>query len=418
MRNLPVVFILLMLLTSCWPAKEKDKTSVINTAHLNHLYKEIVIGDTVRLGTVWIYCEAPDYRFVGDEDEGFTCVDDVARALVFYCRQYGISPDTATLAKIRTMTAFLLFMQAENGYFYNFIFPNGQINKDHINSRAVASWWSWRAFWALSEFNLLSAPALSDLQQQSRQAMDGLFTKMKPICAADTQQVDFEGIAVPQCLAELGADQAAVMVVALTNYYRIHPEEDVRKLILTLGNQLLRVQYGDSQTPPFYAFLSWQNYWHAWGNSQAYALLYAGRRLQHRPFVDAGLNEVRYFYPFCIDKGFVHEFKLTKKDGRPTIEAIKPFTQIAYDISPMILAAVEAYAITNETTYAHIAEQLAGWFEGKNAAKQAMYDSATGRAYDGINSASDINRNSGAESTIEALLSLQALEVVNRQRQQ
>ena len=36
-----------------------------------------------------------------------------------------------------------------------------------------------------------------------------------------------------------------------------------------------------------------------------------------------------------------------------------------------------------------------------------MYDPATGRCYDGINSPVDINRNSGAESTIEALLALQ-----------
>ena len=39
-----------------------------------------------------------------------------------------------------------------------------------------------------------------------------------------------------------------------------------------------------------------------------------------------------------------------------------------------------------------------------------MYDHLTGRAYDGINSTSKTNYNSGAESTIEALLSIQAIE--------
>jgi hypothetical protein len=393
---------------SCTPAKKEAPQTRLNAAHLDHLYEEIQVGDR-RLGAVWIYCEAPDYRLVGDEDEGFTCVDDVARALVWYCRQYASSPDAGGLEKIRGLTEFLLFMQAPNGYFYNFLLPGGEINKTHRNSEAVASWWSWRAFWALSELNLLQATELKELQQKSRPAMDVLFVKMKPICDEDTQLVYFDGIALPQCLAELGADQAAVMMVGLANYYRFNPIEDARVLLVTLGSQLLRVQYGNEETPPYYAFLSWQNYWHAWGNSQAYALLYAGRILDYPPFIEAALNEVRYFYPYCIEKGYLHEFRLVLEEHL-VIRDPKPFTQIAYDISPMILAAVEAYRITGDTVYAQTAERLATWFSGSNPAGQAMYDPATGRGYDGIARDSTVNRNSGAESTIEALLSLQAVE--------
>ena len=39
-----------------------------------------------------------------------------------------------------------------------------------------------------------------------------------------------------------------------------------------------------------------------------------------------------------------------------------------------------------------------------------MYNPADGICYDGINSGNEINLNSGAESTIEALLSMQMLE--------
>jgi hypothetical protein len=65
--------------------------------------------------------------------------------------------------------------------------------------------------------------------------------------------------------------------------------------------------------------------------------------------------------------------------------------------------------LTKEDKYLQIAEELGSWFMGKNAAGQIMYDPSTGRGYDGINNVTDINRNAGAESTIEALLSLQAL---------
>ncbi len=39
-----------------------------------------------------------------------------------------------------------------------------------------------------------------------------------------------------------------------------------------------------------------------------------------------------------------------------------------------------------------------------------MYDPHTGRCFDGINSTDKINENSGAESTIEALLTLIRIE--------
>jgi hypothetical protein len=39
-----------------------------------------------------------------------------------------------------------------------------------------------------------------------------------------------------------------------------------------------------------------------------------------------------------------------------------------------------------------------------------MYDVATGRTYDGLNGPADINHNAGAESTIEGLLTLQAIQ--------
>ena len=37
---------------------------LFNDAHLKHLFQEVdVKGDT--LGAVWIYCEAPEYKWVG-----------------------------------------------------------------------------------------------------------------------------------------------------------------------------------------------------------------------------------------------------------------------------------------------------------------------------------------------------------------
>jgi hypothetical protein len=380
----------------------------VNPAHLNHLYEEITITNE-RLGTVWIYCEAPDYQHVGDEDEGFTCVDDVARALVFACRQYRSQPSPEALGKIKSLAAFVLHMRAENGFFYNFLLPGGQINTTHQNSVARSSFWTWRAFWALSELMLVPSEELASVKNAAQSALDGLLGKLPGLCPSPTDTAVFEGIALPKCLADLGADQASVILLGLGNLYQAAPSDSLKNLVLDFGNLLLRDQFGDVQTPPHHAFLSWQNYWHAWGNTQAYALLRAGNAIQHQPFIEAGLNEVRHFYPYLLKKGILHEFKLVQQGDNLELRDEKPFPQIAYDLSPMVLAAAEAHRITGDQAFWETATQLASWFSGKNPAQQAMYDPATGRCFDGIGSPSDVNRNAGAESTIEALLALQAV---------
>ncbi len=415
---MPVLFfaVVFTAMQSCQRAEEAAPPSLLNTKHLDHLYEEVEI-DGKQLGAIWIYCEAPDYRHVADYDEGFTCVDDVARALVFYCRQHALRPDTANLEKIRTLGEFVLHMQAENGYFYNFMLPSRQINTTHPNSEAVPAFWSWRAFWALTELAKLDANGMEDVKSRGLEAMRALLRNISGLCASTTGYKYFDGVKVPACIAGLGGDQAGLILLALGNYYEIYPSGEVKDLIMRFGTLLSETQYGKPEMPPYCAFFSWQNYWHAWGNIQAYALLRAGRLLSYQPFVEAALNEVRYFYPYCIAQGLLCEFKAEMYPGDSMRLDIKRFPQIAYGVRPMVYAALEAYDITGDAAFAETAAGLAVWLLGANPAGQSMYDAATGRTYDGIGSESEINRNSGAESTIEALLTLQAIESAPQARQ-
>jgi len=397
-----------MLLCACSPSGETAADSLLNTSHLEHLYQEVEIGDTM-LGAIWIYCEAPGYELVGDEDEGFACVDDVARALVFYCKQYQLEPSPAALEKMRALTEFILHMQAGNGYFYNFLLPDKQINKQHRNSQAIANWWSWRAFWALSEVNLLESDALAEVQGRSLKAMEALFPKIEQLCMGQEEPLEVDGVKIPQCLTQVGADQMGVLMAGLANYYQIRPSEAVKAVLLRFGHLLLAVQFGDQDTFPYGAFMSWQNTWHAWGNVQAYALLHAGQTLQHQPFIEAGLKEVKYFYPYCLSQGLISGFTMAKQGDSLLMQDYRQFPQIAYNIRPMVYASLEAFAITGDTAYAYTAGRLAAWFFGANPASQQMYSPQSGRGFDGIGSPTDVNDNSGAESTIEALLSIQAI---------
>ena len=410
MPNVRHIFLFLVVFGAYTCADNSSDDSLLNTSHLEHLFQEIDINDDIRLGTVWIYSNAPDYPLVNDEDEGFTCVDDVSRALVFYCRQYKRNPVQKNLEKIESLTRFIMYMKADNGYYYNFLFPDNGINTVHPNSRPTPNFWSWRAFWALTEVNLLDSPELNNLRVQTKPYLEHLLDNIEQLFPSESDTIEYEGIRIPSVIEAYGADQVAVIMIGLTNYYQINNSSVIKDLMLKLGHYLLAAQYGDENTSPYYAFLSWKNIWHAWGNMQAYALLYAGRIIDNVQFIDAGINEVKYFYPYCIEQNFISEFRLVRNNDSLLMHDLHPFPQISYGMRPMIFASLEAHLITGDEAYAILTGELAMWYFGNNPADQVMYDHLSGRAYDGINSASKTNYNSGAESTIEALLSIQAME--------
>ena len=72
----------------------------------------------------------------------------------------------------------------------------------------------------------------------------------------------------------------------------------------------------------------------------------------------------------------------------------------------MTLGLLRLYEATKKEIYLKMAGLAASWLFGNNVLHQMMYDSATGRCFDGISEPTRLNRNSGAESTIEALYTL------------
>lgn len=404
-----LLLILVLTCVGCSKNAEKNDDSIINTKHLEYLYEEIEI-DNVKLGTIWIYSNAPDYQLITDDDEGYTCVDDVSRALVFYCRQYKINPVNENLEKIKFLSKFVMYMRAYNGYYYNFLFPDKQINSTHQNSKPTPNFWSWRAYWALSELCLIKSTELTDLQEKAKSQLHSLTQKIDLLFQTPYELIEIEGLTIPKWMEDYGADQISVIVLGLTNYYKINPNENIKSLVQKLGESIISVQYGNKDKFPHGTFMSWKNIWHAWGNAQAYALLKAGGELNIESFVTHALNEVDNFYPYCYEQGYFHEFYIKIVDDSIQTYNLRKFPQIAYSISPMVLASIEAYHITKSEKYAVQAGNLGSWFFGNNAVNQIMYDTSTGRVFDGIDSENNVNHNSGAESTIEALLSLQAIE--------
>ncbi len=227
-RSITIVVIFILLsISGCAEKKtinEADRVnngSLVNTTHLDALYEEIIV-DKDTMGIIHIYSEYPDYYWVDDDDEGTACVDDAARAAIFYLKHYQFTQKETSLLKAKRLLQFVLHMQTENGLFYNFIWSDHSQNKTFKTSVAQPDWWTWRAMWALSEgvtiFKNLDQDFSASLFSSLEKATSNLLPQL-PL-SRDTKLVN--GIEVPTWLPyESATDQAALLIFSLAPYYQM-----------------------------------------------------------------------------------------------------------------------------------------------------------------------------------------------------
>ena len=381
--------------------------NLINTSHLDNLYKEIIVGkDTV--GVIQIYADYPSYEPIHAVGEGIAAVDDAARAGVLYWELYKDTNKKEYLDKVKMLAKFMFSMQRGSGWFYNFIFDDGSINKDGATSEPVPSWWTWRAFWFLSELlneqNTFS-PELYDritgVAQKSFIAIRNKYIHLSK------DYIVRGGLRLPNWMPSGHAyDQSAILILGLVNYYNAFGDTDALTIIKSFSNGLTEAQVHSDSLMSDRAFLSWENLWHAYGNNQSYALLEAYTVTSNQNYLNAALDEINIFYPKLISELYYSSFNVIKTGEIYSINEKKKYPQIAYDIRPMVWACLKANEITGEKIYAERAGLIGSWLYGNNDARIQMYFQKTGICYDGINNASSVNKNSGAESTIESLLLL------------
>ncbi len=415
-----ILFLLfLIFLISCQEGK-KEKLK-INTNHLDHLYEEIVINN-ISMGIIHIYSNYPNYNYIDDEDEGTACIDDAARAAVFYLKNFHSTNDNSNIIKNKKLLEFLIYMQSENGYLYNFIWKDYSINKDFRTSVNEPHWWSWRALWALTESYPYYKKYDTEFSNKIFKTIENLIGAIKSNIPNEYQKEEFSGIEIPNWLpSNFASDQASVLLLGLINYYKQSKDEVVLDYIKLLSNGIMQMQIDDANSPYYGAFLSWQNTWHSWGNCQSYALLKSYELFHDKDILESALLEINNFYPKLIKEGYLNSFEVSKTNSGITIVNQKKYSQIAYNFRPMIYALIEAFKITKDDKYAAMAGKVAKWFTGENSNSTEMYNQNNGVVFDGIESDKKVNMNSGAESTIEALLSLleiknnnAALEVFNK----
>ncbi|WP_308990641.1 hypothetical protein QLS71_004075 [Mariniflexile litorale] len=383
----------------------------LNFNHFNHLYNEINFNGK-KVGIINIYSEYPNYTYAIEPNEGFTCVDDVSRGIVMltkYLELYG--NQELALEKLKNLTEFVLQMQNQNGYFNNFIWNDLTINTEYRTSLATLNWWSFRALWAIeTAYPFLKSD--EDMANRIAMASEKLTTNIKrdlPTSYLTTEVINT--IELPTWLpGKSAADQSAILILGLLKNYTRTGDNDSQALIDHLAKGIILMQKGDADNYPYGAFLSSENLWHAWGNNQAYALLKVGQVFNNQEYIDSALLEIENFYPWMLQNGFAEAFWINKVANKFIEVNRNKYPQIAYGVRPMLWAAAEAYHYSNDAKYLDIVNELGLWLSGKNDANKTIYNPSNGVCFDGITGPNEVNKNSGAESTLETLLMLLEIE--------
>jgi hypothetical protein len=383
------------------PVERPLRDGLVNLAHLQRL-TEIVHWDGTPVALVHIYSEAPDYGWVDASGEGITCVDDVARAALVYLAFYERTGDPQALELARYALNFVLHLQADDGEYYNFVLDRqGTLNTGGRTSYKSWGWWAARGQWALATgyrvFRDVDPAYAAALREAYLRGEEALGRAIGPVGAYD----ELHGVQVPAWLVNNGSDVSALALLGLVEYHRVEPNNRTRQLITSLATGVEKYQLGGPGAYPYAAHpsnITSSALWHAWGSHQVHALALAGELLERQDWTASARREADTFFVQLLATDLINEMlPLPRRQG-----------QIAYGAQVITSGFWALYQATGEAQYARYAGLAASWLLGNNMAGVPMYDPQSGRCFDGIDGPTPyrVNRNAGAESTIEALYAL------------
>lgn len=406
MRSLGFQVFLLLVLTASGVAHAQDATTpdLVNLDHLRFLTETVTV-DGQQMALVHIYSEFPDYQWVDAAGEGLSAVDDVARAAIVYLWQYERSGDTELLGLARDCLDFVRYMQADDGEYYNFVFDrDGTINERGNTSYKSLGWWAMRGAWALAE----GVRVFSDVDPDYADVLADAYLRTEAEIGETLgnygETIQVHGFEVPAWIPASEPAVASIGLLGMAAYYEARPNETTADLMTKIADGIAVYRLGDHSTYPFGMHPVKANapgFWHDWGAHMTHALVMAGMALDRQDWIDSAAQSADSFLLRQL------AFERFRRIG------VIPYRleQIAYGTNMIVQTFMALYQATGEERYARYGGLAASWYFHNNMAGVQMYDPATGRVFDGINGPVEwrVNRNAGAESTIEGLMSLIAV---------
>lgn len=419
------------------PAAAQDIDGIINLAHIDFLHDTVQLPmplaeghDTIDpeepLDAWWTYADFRPatgiYERVGGGGlvdpatntwgQGAFNLDDVARAAIVYMNHYRYYGDQHSYDMGYGALRHVIYMQTitgENaGNFVLWMQPDGTLNPtptppdDPNPADAGFSWWAARAMWALAEgyhtYRDTEPELIEVIEERMALAMDAL--ERQVLAPNRGQFINLHGVLIPAWFISNGADASSIALIALTRYFQATGDATAEAQARQLAEGIAQYQLGAPVTFAFQAHLPWAgsiSNWHAWGVRMLGSLALAGETFGVPEWITSAEEEANQF--------LTHEWvSIGPING--LLPSPADLVQINYGnevLTTNLLALADA---TGNSAYSILAGLQATWWFGNNPAGEPMYDPATGRAFDGIEPNGNINRNSGAESVITALLGL------------
>ena len=410
-----------------------------NLAHLNFLTDRVTVPNTLshstyrlrsepKVGVLWVYADAQadgTFRLVGGGaitdpvrhhyEQGAYDADDIARAAVVYVRQWRATGDPAAKQEAYQQLRGLTYLQTltgrKAGEVVLWMQPDGTLNRSPVPaeqpdpSDSGASYWLARTLWALGEgyasFKDVDKGFAAFLKSRMDLAVAAL--RRDVLVRYGTYQV-IHGVKVPAWLIVDGADASSEAVLGLAAYVAATGERAARTALTQLAAGIAKMSDGSLTRWPYQAILPWalsRSDWHAWGANMPAALAAAGSVLKDERLLRPAVADAAGFTPQLLTStGPVNALLPTPID----------VTQIAYGADARVQGLAAVGRASNRPGITSLAGIAAGWFFGQNAAGVPVYDPATGVTRDGVGPGGIVNRNSGAESTIHGLLTMQVLD--------
>jgi hypothetical protein len=414
-----------------------------NLAHLDFLTATVApptqpghttyqLGSVPAVGVLWVYANylSPgSYQVTGGGSydamtntygQGAYDADDISRAAVVYLRHWTQFGDQHSRDEAYQLLRGLTYLQTASGpnagNVVLWMQPDGTLNPtptpaDSPNpSDSGASYWLARTIWALGEgyadFRGADPAFAAFLGQRMDLAIAAL--DRESLTSYGQYQVS-NGLRVPAWLITGNADASAEAVLGLAAYVQAGAGTLARRALADLAFGIAAMGSGSAgpgtaSSWPYGAILpatTSRSEWHPWAAQMPAALAVAATALRQPPLLGAAVADAAIFTP--------HLLTATGPDnlwGPAPVDS----SQIAYGAGARVLDLLAVATAAHSAGLRQLAGIAAGWFFGQNPAGVATYDPATGATDDGINADGSVNLNSGAESTIFGLLTMEALD--------
>lgn len=409
-----------------------------NLAHLDELTTTVRLRDTAahttyrlaaepEVGMLWVYGDLqPDgsYRPVGGGSydaasdtwgPGSYDSDDVARAAVVYLREWRATGSAharrQAYQQLRGLAYFQTLTGEHAGEFLLWMQPDGTLNPtptppDNPNpADAGESYWTARALWAYGEGYVAfrrSDPAFAAFLRRRMELTIAAIERDTLVRYGRYRSL--HGVKVPTWLITQGADATSEALLGLAPYAAATGSKAAFRACRQLARGVAELAAGTTTQWPFRALLPWAESlddWHAWGSEMAQGLAAASIALREPKLLRAAIGDTA---------GFTAQLLTATGPDNGWLPVPTDKVQIAYGADARVRACHDVGAATKREGISRLAGLAAGWFFGANRAGLPTYDRATGVTFDGVEADGRLNRNSGAESTIHGLLTMQVLD--------